>query len=73
MGKDSKYRNLNELMDAVADDPRSVKFADGSARHRWDHLKVLIAAKAAGADDLLRIPDLTCCQSLHRALPSAFL
>ncbi len=54
-------------MDAVADDPRSVKFADGSARHRWDHLKVLIAAKAAGADDLLRIPDLTCCQSLHRA------
>lgn len=59
VGKNSKYQNLNELMDAVKADPRSVKFAGGSARGGWDHLKVLIAAKAAGADKLPRIPYLS--------------
>ncbi|PHQ27008.1 C4-dicarboxylate ABC transporter substrate-binding protein [Marinobacter guineae] len=59
VGKDSEYKNLNDLMDAVSADPRSVKFAGGSARGGWDHLKVLITAKAAGADDLPRIPYLS--------------
>ena len=59
VSKDSEYKNLNDLMDAVDEDPRSVKFAGGSARGGWDHLKVLITAKAAGADDLPRIPYLS--------------
>eukprot|EP00003_Mantamonas_plastica_P017782 TRINITY_DN29353_c0_g1_i1.p1 TRINITY_DN29353_c0_g1~~TRINITY_DN29353_c0_g1_i1.p1 ORF type:complete len:326 (-),score=59.63 TRINITY_DN29353_c0_g1_i1:734-1711(-) len=59
VGKNSKYQNLNELMDAVKENPKSVKFAGGSARGGWDHLKVLIAAKAAGAENLPRIPYLS--------------
>ncbi|MFC0266791.1 Bug family tripartite tricarboxylate transporter substrate binding protein [Kushneria aurantia] len=53
---DSEYQNLNELMNALKENPRSVKFAGGSAKGGWDHLKVLIAAKAAGVDNLPRIP-----------------
>ncbi|WP_456267893.1 tripartite tricarboxylate transporter substrate-binding protein [Kushneria sp. AK178] len=53
---DSEYQNLNELMDALKENPRSVKFAGGSAKGGWDHLKVLMAARAAGVDSLPRIP-----------------
>lgn len=52
---DSEFQDLNELMDALKDDPRSVKFAGGSARGGWDHLKVLIAAQAAEVEELPRI------------------
>ncbi|WP_251979032.1 Bug family tripartite tricarboxylate transporter substrate binding protein [Salinicola avicenniae] len=56
---DSEYQNLNDLMAAMQEDPRSVKFAGGSANGGWDHLKVLIAAKAAGVENLPRIPYLS--------------
>ncbi|WP_280540023.1 tripartite tricarboxylate transporter substrate-binding protein [Chromohalobacter sp. 11-W] len=59
VSKDSKYENLNELMDALKDDPRAVKFAGGSAKGGWDHLKVLIAAKAADVGKLPKIPYLS--------------
>jgi putative tricarboxylic transport membrane protein len=59
VSKNSKYQNLNQLLDAVKDNPRNIKFAGGSARGGWDHLKVLIAAKAAGADKLSSIPYLS--------------
>lgn len=59
VGKDSKYENLNQLLDAIKQNPKSVKFAGGSARGGWDHLKVLITAKAAGADKLPAIPYLS--------------
>ncbi|MEA1081172.1 tripartite tricarboxylate transporter substrate-binding protein [Marinobacter qingdaonensis] len=59
VGKNSKYQNLPELLEAVKADPKSVKFAGGSARGGWDHLKVLIAAKAAGAGSLPKIPYLS--------------
>ncbi|MCL7939367.1 tripartite tricarboxylate transporter substrate-binding protein [Halomonas sp. ATCH28] len=52
---DSELDDLNELMDALKEDPRSVKFAGGSAKGGWDHLKVLIAAQAAGVENLPRI------------------
>ncbi|MFG6667710.1 Bug family tripartite tricarboxylate transporter substrate binding protein [Halomonas sp. HNIBRBA4712] len=52
---DSEFNDLTELMDALKEDPRSVKFAGGSAKGGWDHLKVLIAAQAAGIEDLPRI------------------
>lgn len=59
VGKDSEYQNLNQLIDAVKENPKSVKFAGGSARGGWDHLKVLITAKAGGAGQLPRIPYLS--------------
>ncbi|WP_111497866.1 Bug family tripartite tricarboxylate transporter substrate binding protein [Marinobacter bohaiensis] len=59
VGKDSKYQNLNQLMDAMKANPRSVKFAGGSARGGWDHLKVLMTAKEAGVDKLPSVPYLS--------------
>ena len=59
VSKDSPYHDLNSLMSALKEDPRSVKFAGGSANGGWDHLKVLIAAKAAGVENLPRIPYLS--------------
>ncbi|WP_104203611.1 Bug family tripartite tricarboxylate transporter substrate binding protein [Billgrantia saliphila] len=56
---DSEYDDLPALMEALQEDPRSVKFAGGSAKGGWDHLKVLIAADAAGVDELPRIPYLS--------------
>ncbi|QEM81590.1 Bug family tripartite tricarboxylate transporter substrate binding protein [Halomonas binhaiensis] len=56
---DSDYQTLNDLMDALKEDPRAVKFAGGSAKGGWDHLKVLIAAQAAGVENLPRIPYLS--------------
>lgn len=59
VSKDSEYKDLPSLMNALKEDPRSVKFAGGSAKGGWDHLKVLIAARAAGVDKLPRIPYLS--------------
>ncbi|WP_043532381.1 Bug family tripartite tricarboxylate transporter substrate binding protein [Litchfieldella xinjiangensis] len=59
VSKDSDYQDLPSLMNALKDDPRSVKFAGGSAKGGWDHLKVLIAAQAAGVEALPRIPYLS--------------
>lgn len=59
VSKDSKYQDLPALMNALKEDPRSVKFAGGSAKGGWDHLKVLIAAKEAGVENLPRIPYLS--------------
>ncbi|MEC9482452.1 MAG: tripartite tricarboxylate transporter substrate-binding protein [Halomonas sp.] len=59
VSKDSPYKDLPALMNALKEDPRSVKFAGGSAKGGWDHLKVLIAAKSAGVDNLPRIPYLS--------------
>lgn len=52
---DSEIDDLNEMMEALKEDPRSVKFAGGSAKGGWDHLKVLIAAQAAEVENLPRI------------------
>lgn len=56
---ESPYQDLNDLMDAIKEDTRSVKFAGASAKGGWDHLKALIAAKAAGVDTLPQIPYLS--------------
>ncbi|MCR8724095.1 Bug family tripartite tricarboxylate transporter substrate binding protein [Frigidibacter sp. ROC022] len=52
---DSKINTLGELLDMVKADPRSVAFAGGSAVGGWDHLKVLMAARAVGIDDVRTI------------------
>lgn len=56
---DSEYEDLPDLMEALEEDPRSVKFGGGSAKGGWDHLKVLIAADAAGVENLPRVPYLS--------------
>ena len=48
-------KTLPELMDKIKADPASVAIAGGSAVGGWDHLKVLIAAKKAGIDDVRKI------------------
>ncbi|WLQ11643.1 tripartite tricarboxylate transporter substrate-binding protein [Hahella aquimaris] len=55
VSKNSPYKSLSDLMAALKQDPRSVKFAGGSANGGWDHLKVLISAKAAGVTNLPKI------------------
>ncbi|WP_416397217.1 Bug family tripartite tricarboxylate transporter substrate binding protein [Allohahella sp. A8] len=57
--KDSPYKTLPELLEASKKDPRAVKYAGASARGGWDHLKVLIAAKAGGVENLPHIPYLS--------------
>lgn len=52
VAKDSPVNSLTELLDMVKNDPSSVSVAGGSAVGGWDHLKVLIAAKEYGIDDV---------------------
>lgn len=52
VAKDSDINTLPELFEKVKNDPKSVSFAGGSAVGGWDHLKVLIAAKESGIDDV---------------------
>ncbi|MDX1755290.1 MAG: tripartite tricarboxylate transporter substrate-binding protein [Marinobacter sp.] len=56
---DSPVEDLPQLLEAMKNDPRSVKIAGASARGGWDHLKVLIAAKAYGVEQLPHIPYLS--------------
>ncbi len=55
VAKASRFKTLGELMSAIKADPRSVSIAGGSAVGGWDHLKVLIAAKAAGINEVRSI------------------
>lgn len=55
VAKDSPVNTLPELLDMIRDDPSSVSIAGGSAVGGWDHLKVLIAAKNGGIDDVRTI------------------
>ena len=49
---DSPYQNLGDFVQAMKTSPDEVTFAGGSATGGWDHLKVLLLARAAGIDDL---------------------
>jgi putative tricarboxylic transport membrane protein len=55
VAKDSPIKTLPELMDQIKADPSSISIAGGSAVGGWDHLKVLIAARKAGIDDVRKI------------------
>lgn len=55
VAKDSPLKTLPDLMAMIKADPTSVSISGGSAVGGWDHLKVLIAAKAAGITDLRSI------------------
>lgn len=51
----SDIDSLSALMNKIKADPSSIAFAGGSAVGGWDHLKVLIATKAAGITDVRKI------------------
>ncbi|NDL66839.1 tripartite tricarboxylate transporter substrate binding protein [Clostridiales bacterium F-3ap] len=55
VSKDSKYKTINEVMEALKADPTSVKFGGNSAAGSMDHLQFLVAAKAAGIEDLEKL------------------
>nr|WP_300311525.1 tripartite tricarboxylate transporter substrate binding protein [Halomonas sp.] len=55
VAKDSPIKNLDDLLQALKDQPGSVTFAGGSSKGGWDHLKVLMLAKKAGVEGLERI------------------
>lgn len=47
---DSKYKTLQDVMDALKKDPASVKVSGGSTPGGMDHLAFMAAAKKAGVD-----------------------
>jgi putative tricarboxylic transport membrane protein len=49
---DSSINTLPELMAKTQADPRSVAYAGGSAVGGWDHLKVLMAARKSGIQNV---------------------
>ncbi|HRX27736.1 MAG TPA: tripartite tricarboxylate transporter substrate-binding protein, partial [Aminivibrio sp.] len=53
--KNSKYKNIKEVMEAIKKDPKSVKVGGMSAMGSMDHIQFLVAAKAAGVKDLKAI------------------
>jgi len=46
--KDSPYKTLGDLMDAYKQDPGSAVAAGSSGAGGWDHIRLLMLAKAAG-------------------------
>ena len=52
---DSPYMTLNDLLNAVMDDPTSITFAGGSATGGFDHLKVLMALGQVGYSDVTSV------------------
>ena len=48
--KDSPYKTLKELVDALKKDPKAVSFANGTAPPSSDYLNVIYTAVAAGID-----------------------
>ena len=52
---DSKYKTINDVMDDLKRNPKSVKIGGFSAAGSMDHIQFLIIAKAAGVDNLNQI------------------
>jgi len=53
--KDSKYQSINEIMEALKKDPKSVKIGGNSSAGSMDHIQFLMMAKAAGVENLNEI------------------
>lgn len=52
---DSKYRTINDVMEALKKNPKAVKIGGTSAAGSMDHVQFLIVASAAGVQDLGKI------------------
>lgn len=55
VAKDSPFKTLSDMVDAVKADPRSVAFAGGSAVGGFDHLKPLMILQRAGFTDITKV------------------
>ncbi|WP_108660974.1 tripartite tricarboxylate transporter substrate binding protein [Acuticoccus kandeliae] len=55
VAKDSKFQTLNDLMDAIKADPRSVGISGGSSVGSYDHMKPMLLAKEAGVEDVRQL------------------
>lgn len=55
VSKNSKYKNITEVMDALKKDPKSVKIGGTSSAGSMDHIQFLMIAKAAGVPELNQI------------------
>lgn len=55
VAKDSEYTSITEIMDALKEDPKSVKIGGNSAVGSMDHIQFLMMAKAAGVENLKEI------------------
>ncbi|MGC7852382.1 Bug family tripartite tricarboxylate transporter substrate binding protein [Vibrio anguillarum] len=55
VSKDSKYTSINQVMDALKKDPKSVKIGGTSAAGSMDHIQFLMIAKAASVPNLNQI------------------
>lgn len=55
VSKDSKYTSIQQVMDALKQDPKSVKVGGTSSAGSMDHIQFLMIAKAAGVPKLNQI------------------
>ena len=55
VSKNSKYTSINQVMEALKNDPKSVKIGGTSSAGSMDHIQFLIIAKAAGVPKLRQI------------------
>lgn len=55
VGKNSKFKNITQVMDALKKDPKSVKVGGSSSAGSMDHIQFLLMAKAAGVKNLKEI------------------
>lgn len=53
--KDSKFKNIKDMMEAIKADPRSVGISGGSSVGSYDHIKPMVLAKAAGVKDVTKL------------------
>jgi putative tricarboxylic transport membrane protein len=55
VAKDSKFKNLGDLINAIKANPGSVSFAGGSATGGFDHMKPLMLLQRAGFTDIRKV------------------
>jgi putative tricarboxylic transport membrane protein len=55
VGKDSPYKTLDDLVSALKKNPKRTPIVGGSSAGGWDHVKMLLVAKAAGISNLKTI------------------
>jgi putative tricarboxylic transport membrane protein len=55
VAKDSKFKNLADLIDTIKANPGSVSFAGGSATGGFDHIKPLMLLQRAGFTDIRKV------------------
>ena len=55
VGQKSPYKTLDDLLAALKKNPRRTPIVGGSSAGGWDHVKMLLVAKAAGISNLKKI------------------